>query len=350
MLNNINEFDNLADSMQRKINFKNLIKTLPKNHPTTYFWDVPITFNDIWVSDYLSMDSGPLAGISRFYDAFSIEPEKDDSRCTEVPEVLKNRKQWIWVVPDEKSGGRYEPYLCRDIGKENALSADNWIPYIHGANDKVIDGIAYVLNDDEITENLRLVAIHISPSSGLNHKQVTNLWLALCRPYFEYSRFNGGWTILGLVRQAMPTFESDGIKIFTTGDFVELSGLGAKGDLKDITDEILALHAYRFPLAKTAKSSSPPAFTIAAQARLADKLKYISADCDYSTYIRVVWAILSSGWPNAEQIALDWSKTALHRFEQDCFDGLVKSFNPTKAKSPTFGTIYHLAREGGWHG
>ena len=83
-------------------------------------------------------------------------------------------------------------------------------------------------------------------------------------------------------------------------------------------------------------------------ATLASMLKHINADCDYAIYRSVVWGLLSTGWSCAEQIALNWSLEARHRFEQHTFNALIYSYN--FSRSPTMGTIYHLARAGGWNG
>ncbi len=85
-------------------------------------------------------------------------------------------------------------------------------------------------------------------------------------------------------------------------------------------------------------------------ARLRAQLRHISADCSYEVYRRIVWAILSSGWTCAEQIALEWSETAPDRFDQLTFDALVKYFDPDRQDCPSLGSIYHAARAGGWHG
>lgn len=82
------------------------------------------------------------------------------------------------------------------------------------------------------------------------------------------------------------------------------------------------------------------------RARLADMLAHISADCSFETYRAMVWAILSLGWDDVDQIAESWSRTAPHRYEQDNFEGLVEDFDPTL--SPSFGTIDFHARRGGW--
>ena len=136
--------------------------------------------------------------------------------------------------------------------ESDGLSKSNWMRFIDIGwsyrNNPC--GNAYVINDEEIIEGLRLVAIEISPQSGLKNDDVKQLWMTLGKPYLEYSKDCHGWTILGLVNQQLPTINCSGVKIFTGGDFVELSGLGAEGNLVDITKRILSSHAYRFPVSK----------------------------------------------------------------------------------------------------
>jgi hypothetical protein len=84
------------------------------------------------------------------------------------------------------------------------------------------------------------------------------------------------------------------------------------------------------------------------RATLQDQLQHISADCSYELYRDIVWAILSFGWPDAEDLARQWCETAPERFEEDNFYNVVNSHDSTR--SPTIGTIYYRARQGGWHG
>lgn len=79
-------------------------------------------------------------------------------------------------------------------------------------------------------------------------------------------------------------------------------------------------------------------------------LNYINADCDYETWRNIVWAIQSTGWLCAEDIALAWSQTAPNRFEDDAFWLVANSFIPGHSNQITVGTIYHHARLGGWNG
>lgn len=84
------------------------------------------------------------------------------------------------------------------------------------------------------------------------------------------------------------------------------------------------------------------------RAKLADMLRYVSADCSYEHYRDMVWAILSLGWHDVEHIAEQWCQTAPHRFEDIDFWNIVKSHD--SSRTPTIGTIHHHAKAGGWNG
>jgi len=84
-------------------------------------------------------------------------------------------------------------------------------------------------------------------------------------------------------------------------------------------------------------------------ATITDALKYISADCSYEIWRNVVWAILSTGWLCAEDMALKWSQTAPERFDWDSFWLVANSYIPDLPDGISLGTIYHHARLGGWN-
>lgn len=77
-------------------------------------------------------------------------------------------------------------------------------------------------------------------------------------------------------------------------------------------------------------------------------LCFINADCDYEKWRDVVWAILSTGWNCAEDIAYEWSKSAPDRFDEDAFWQVVNSYIQDYSSPITVGTIYYYARLGGW--
>jgi hypothetical protein len=85
-------------------------------------------------------------------------------------------------------------------------------------------------------------------------------------------------------------------------------------------------------------------------ATIRSALNHISAACEYEKWRNVVWAILSTGWLCAEDLAFDWSKTAPDRFDDDAFWLVANSFIPNHSTQITVGTVYHHARLGGWNG
>ena len=86
---------------------------------------------------------------------------------------------------------------------------------------------------------------------------------------------------------------------------------------------------------------------------LKDQLEYIDPSCDYETWRNVVFAILSTGLPDAEEIARDWSEGSPEKFDDSAFYTLTNSYIEGRSGlfgSITRGTIYHHARAGGWCG
>lgn len=80
-----------------------------------------------------------------------------------------------------------------------------------------------------------------------------------------------------------------------------------------------------------------------------EALDHISADCGYELWRNVVWAILSTGWLCAEDLARSWSMSAPDSYDEDAFWVVVNSYMPDHVNPITLGTIYHHARQGGWN-
>jgi putative DNA primase/helicase len=79
-------------------------------------------------------------------------------------------------------------------------------------------------------------------------------------------------------------------------------------------------------------------------------LVHIDANCPYDNWRNIVWAILSTGWSCAEDMAKCWSQSASGRYDEDAFWLVVNSYMPNHSSPITVGTIYHHARLGGWNG
>ena len=87
-----------------------------------------------------------------------------------------------------------------------------------------------------------------------------------------------------------------------------------------------------------------------AVSRLLHALSYISADCEYDRWLVVLWSILSTGWGCAQEIAYEWSISAPHRFDEEEFLHKCREFDPVYPGGLTVGTVFYLAKAGGWNG
>ena len=82
---------------------------------------------------------------------------------------------------------------------------------------------------------------------------------------------------------------------------------------------------------------------------LLEALENISSDCAYENYRNIVWAIKSTAWSVADNIALLWSQKNMDRFSEETFNNLINSYSPDNQNPITVGTIFHLAKMGVQH-
>lgn len=87
--------------------------------------------------------------------------------------------------------------------------------------------------------------------------------------------------------------------------------------------------------------------------RVKSALTYISPDCAYDMWRNIIWAIMSTGWTCAEDIALEWSRVSVSHWAgedqgaaaNNALEELCKSFNPSRGIA--LGTLFHHAYAGG---
>jgi putative DNA primase/helicase len=103
--------------------------------------------------------------------------------------------------------------------------------------------------------------------------------------------------------------------------------------------------AKKTQIARTLKPETPREV-----ARVKEMLSHISADCAYDIYRDAVWAILSTEWVCAVDIAKEWCETAPELFNETSFWSVVNSYSSDVPKPITLGTLHHFARAGGWNG
>lgn len=80
-------------------------------------------------------------------------------------------------------------------------------------------------------------------------------------------------------------------------------------------------------------------------AEVEDALRYVSADCNYHTWLSVLQGLHSEFGSDAIQLAEEWSLTAPHRFEDGAVDRKFASFSGDGGV--TINTVFDLARKGG---
>ena len=129
---------------------------------------------------------------------------------------------------------------------------------------------------------------------------------------------------------------------------------GGKGSILAIPDIPKALLDLWLSLLQSSKKSNP---TLSIQpiespreiARVKLALTFIDPDCDYETYRNVVWALLSTGWNTAEDLARNWCMGCIERFKEHDFKLVVESYDPYRENRIGLGTLYKLAKEGGFN-
>lgn len=126
-------------------------------------------------------------------------------------------------------------------------------------------------------------------------------------------------------------------------------------ELLDLWQELIEADQTESQAAKKSQATwiAPTPLTPREIAILKDQLKYIDPNCDYETWRNVVFAILSTGLSDAEDIARAWSEGSPEKFNEGAFYTLTNSYIEGRSGldgSITRGTIYHHARAGGWNG
>ena len=85
---------------------------------------------------------------------------------------------------------------------------------------------------------------------------------------------------------------------------------------------------------------------------LRSQLDCINPNCSYEEWRDVVFAILSTEWSCAHQLALSWSERS-DKFNYRSFQSVVRSYDRNRVGQRgkiSRGTIYHYARMGGYRG
>ena len=77
-------------------------------------------------------------------------------------------------------------------------------------------------------------------------------------------------------------------------------------------------------------------------------LEHISADCSRDEWRNMLFAITSTGWDCADEVAREWSMSAPALFEEGAFLNVVNSAKADRPNGITLGTLFAKATANGW--
>ena len=287
-----------------------------------------------------------------------------------IPDILKDLSRWVvWKAFDEKPDGRFDKVpICPLSGRKiNHLDKVNQRPFEqaikahHGGSS---DGIGIVLTGEAVTyddfdEPLYLIGVDLDKVQQDNEKlSAAKTITKSIGSYAEISPSGTGIRIFALSNELVGKGQSPKGEMYNTGRFLTVTGHGPKRKVVTATDQLKDIERQWWPkklittsassISRSSHANYPD--TPRRRAELAAILKYISADCSYDRYRDVVWAILSTNWHDAEELARSWCLAAPSRFDDNSFELIVRSHNLAHERPVTIGSLVYWARQAGWHG
>lgn len=287
-----------------------------------------------------------------------------------IPEFLKDLKHWVvWKAFNEKSDGRFDKvpiswstgHKVSHLDKNHQMCFQDALGAYQGG---LGDGIGISLNSDPVAQNdageaMYLIGVDLDKVDGSELKKRTARSIVRSiGSYCEISPSGTGIRIFALSKELLGKGQSPSGEMYHKGRFLTVTGHGPARDVVNSTAQLKVLDQEWWPDSENDKSTINLSQIFQAsypdtprrRAELNSMLDHLSADCDYERYRDTVWAILSTNWHDAEEIAGRWCRSAPARFEQDSFETLVRSYDPQRDNIITIGSLVYWARKTGWHG
>lgn len=291
----------------------------------------------------------------------TIPPVQHES----IPQLIKQEKRWLgWWTGPLKTNGKFDKFPVDPLSghRINPLDPANWLTFdeaLAAHRRGMAKGVGFVLSDRHpiISSGTPyyLTAIdldHCLERMG-DHQA---LWRDLGRPYVEVSPSGKGLRMLGLSAAPLKGGNAgDGRELYSSGRFMTITGIGARGSVQDISAPLTALEQRWFPTKAVPNNCLPPQSSLPSRPEtprnvetILSMLDKISSDTTYETWRDIVWAVASTGWASAPQIVHGWSARASHRYDRAALDALLRQFSPSRGI--TLGTLTHHAKLNGWAG
>ena len=283
-----------------------------------------------------------------------------------IPNLLKDLDQWVvWKALKKDNGSKVskvpiDPISGRNIDALNKKNHMDFDTAFHKYEIGSGSGIGFVLTGEPLKISNKLfyiVGVDIDNVIDSHAKNCARKLVKNIGSYCEISPSGNGVRVFALSSIPVGKGQSNSGEMYYEKRFLTVTGRGPYRKLVDASNVLQSIENQWWPAIKSClenKSASiTPNFypeTPRRRAELSDLLNYISSDCSYERYRGVVWAILGTGWPDAEILAKSWCLKAPDRYNENDFFSLVKSFNENHENPITVGSLKFWAKEAGWGG
>lgn len=292
-----------------------------------------------------------------------VNPVKSDN----IPDFLKSLPHWVvWKSFNTRDDGRFDkipihPIFGHKINWQDKRNQMDFNIAFKLYERGVGNGVGIVLNGQPLTmKNIFLSQYLIGVDLDKVNESLEKIDTAknTCKSiasYYEISPSGKGIRILALSKTPLGRGQSGHGEMYYKNRFLTITGHGQKREIVEATNVLLKIEREWWPEAQLKTKQKPKLLfynypdTPRKRAELDNMLRFISSDCSYERYRDVVWAILSTRWPDANSLAYKWCMTSPHCFDEINFTSVVNSFDADHENLITIGSIYYWAREGGWN-
>jgi hypothetical protein len=284
-----------------------------------------------------------------------------------VPDLMKQCRRWVvWQAGPLKDNGKFDKVpISPETGLNiNGQNPAHWLSFDEARRtfeSSVGSGVGFVLAEQPVCQaegkDLYLVALDFDHCVERTD-ELNELWCELGQPFVEVSPSGKGLHMFAL--STMPPKGGNdygGHEMYSRGRFMTVTGASAQGQLMDCTADLARLERQWFKtpdragqapsdLMQRLGGGGTPETDDQIQ-RVTRALGRVSADCSYERWRDIVWAVMSTQWSRAEAIAKEWSGSVPRRFEEDAFNRVVNSFDPSRGIG--LGTLfYHAGPDTTW--
>lgn len=304
-----------------------------------------------------------------------ISPNRDN-----IPEELRSLNNWIvWkAVPDAKLGKLKKVPVHHATGHAmNAQDKTNHLCFddAWNAHLQIIGGgVGIVLTGEQVAASdngdpLFLVGIDLDNIDATKRaRSAADRVVQSVGSYTEISPSGNGIRIFVLSKIKPHSGQSPSGEMYAEKRFLTVTGYETRNTLIENTNAVCQLEAYWWPSEGVRSSVGDKLAQLSSEADqnllgvsfletpqniagVKDALSYVPPDCSYDVWRDCVWAIKSTGWDCADELATEWSRESAEHWNAHCsaqgaLAKLLSSFDPERGL--TLGTLYHHAAEHGY--